>query len=363
MEVTRSNFNIAFWRGKKVLITGHTGFKGSWLCLLLHYLGADVYGFALAPGTNPSLFEICNIKNLVYSNIGDIRDEYNFLNVLRKTKPDVLIHMAAQPLVRYSYDNPVETFAVNIMGTVNVLEAVRQYPVKAVVNVTTDKCYENREWCWAYRENEMLGGHDPYSSSKACSELVTQAFTKSYFSQPGATAGFVATARAGNVIGGGDWALDRLIPDFVRAIQNNKKIIIRNPGSVRPWQHVLEPLLGYLMLAEKLYTHGSVYSQAFNFGPDDNDVKTVKLIAEKMCSLWGHGMEYEIIGDANLHEATNLKLDCSKAKALLGWYPRWDLDTALESIITFTKAFTEGSDIYQLCISQIQQFLNNDIKL
>jgi CDP-glucose 4,6-dehydratase len=353
-----NNLSASFWKDKKVFVTGHTGFKGSWLCLLLNHFGAKVYGYALEPSTKPSLFRLAGIDEMVYSSIGNICDLENVKQAVLSAQPDIVIHMAAQPLVRYSYTNPVETFQVNVMGTVNLLEAVRNSKARAVVNVTTDKCYQNNEWYWSYRENEALGGYDPYSSSKACSELVTAAYKTSFFNPLDTVATtFIASARAGNVIGGGDWAADRLIPDFVRAIQQNDKIIIRNPDAVRPWQHVLEPLTGYLTLAEKLYNEGSTFAEAWNFGPDDSDVQTVEWIVRQMCIAWGNNMSYELTSVPQPHEATYLKLDCSKAKNLLGWKPRWNLKRTLESIIIFTKAHSNKENIREVCLAQITDYL------
>jgi CDP-glucose 4,6-dehydratase len=346
------------YKDRKVLVTGHTGFKGSWLSLLLHKLGADVCGYALEPPTNPSLFVEARIDELVTSVIGDIRDYDSLLGVMQRFQPEIIIHMAAQPLVRESYRNPVETFSVNVMGTVNLFECIRHiHGVKAVVNVTTDKCYENKEWFWGYREDEPMGGYDPYSSSKACSEIVTAAYRRSFFNGKDEYKTAIATARAGNVIGGGDWAADRLIPDFVNSINRQQKIIIRSPQAIRPWQHVLEPLTGYLVLAEKLYTYGNSFSGAWNFGPDDNDAKSVEWIVKKMCSDWGNGAAYEITNTPQPHEATYLKLDCSKAKALLNWHPHWTLEKTLDSIIDFTKAWQNEDDLRIITIKQINDYL------
>lgn len=348
-----------FWKDKRVFITGHTGFKGSWLCLLLNKLGADVYGYALNPPTTPSLYQMCNIDSFVHSTIGDIRNLSILQGTLGKALPDIVIHMAAQPLVRLSYKNPVETFETNVMGTVNLLEAVRHTSsVKSVVNVTTDKCYDNKEWLWGYRENEPIGGYDPYSNSKGCSELITAAYRNSFFN-PGKYAEHgvaIATARAGNVIGGGDWADDRLIPDFIRAILNNEKIKIRSPYAIRPWQHVLEPLNGYLMLAEKLYTDGPKFAEAWNFGPYEEDAKSVEWIVQHLCTMWGKGAAYEVDKNPQPHEANYLKLDCSKARTLLGWKPRWNLEKAIESIIVFTKAIQKKEDIMEVCCKQINEY-------
>jgi CDP-glucose 4,6-dehydratase len=354
-----------FYRNRKVLITGHTGFKGSWLSILLHSLGADVYGFALAPNTVPSLYEIADIDKIVNSTIGDIRD-YSFLcKTLDKIKPEIIIHMAAQPLVRESYKNPRETYEVNVMGTVNLLDAVRQVPgIKAILNVTTDKCYENREWFWGYRENEPMGGYDPYSNSKGCSELVTSSFRSSFFNTKDYNNHGVAlaSARAGNVIGGGDWAEDRLIPDFIRSIVSGKKVKIRSPFAIRPWQHVLEPLSGYLTLCEKLVTGGPSFAEGWNFGPDDSDAKNVEWITNRICSLWGEGAAYEIDRDPQPHEASYLKLDCSKAKSMLGWYPRWKIDQSLQMIVDWHKACSVNEDMKKVTEKQIQAYFTCSIR-
>ncbi len=348
-----------FYNGKKVFITGHTGFKGSWLCLWLRELGAEVTGYALNPPTYPSLFELGKIGKLVGSTIADVRDGESLAKAMREAKPDIVIHMAAQPLVRDSYKIPVETYAINVMGTVNLFEAVRATPeVKAVVNVTTDKCYDNKEWVWGYRENEPLGGYDPYSNSKACSELVTSAYRSSYFNpRDYALHGVaVASARAGNVIGGGDWATDRLIPDCVRAILKNESVVIRNPNAIRPWQHVLEPLSGYLLLAQRLFEDGPNYAEAWNFGPDEHDAKPVEWIVKKLCEKWGTSASYRIDTGKHPHEAHYLKLDCSKAKSTLGWRPKWSLEKALDSIIDWTKVYSAYDDVAGVCLKQIKEY-------
>lgn len=352
-----------FWKGKKVFITGHTGFKGSWLCLWLHSLGADVTGYALQPPTDPNLYELCAIDKLVKSNISDVRDASSFTKAMTFARPDIVIHMAAQPLVGDSYKIPVETYSINVMGTVNLFEAVRQCKtVKAVVNVTTDKCYENKEWVWGYRENEPLGGYDPYSNSKACSELVTSAYRNSYFNpKEYAVHGVgVASARAGNVIGGGDWATDRLVPDCIKAILKSEKIVIRNPEAIRPWQHVLEPLSGYLILAQKLYEEGFRYAEAWNFGPDDVDAKPVEWLVSRLCAKWGSDASYVVDKGKYLHEAHYLKLDCSKAKLQLGWRPRWDLHKAIGGIIEWTQAYQAGKDLRNVCLRQIEQYTKGE---
>ncbi|WP_413287834.1 CDP-glucose 4,6-dehydratase [Bdellovibrio sp. HCB337] len=342
----------SFWKNKKVFLTGHTGFKGSWMSLWLHKMGAQVTGYALQPPTNPSLFEAAGIASLIQSHIGDIRDFENLKKVLSDAKPDIIIHMAAQPLVRYSYSNPIETYMTNVMGTVYLLEAAKAVPsIRAIVNVTTDKCYENKEWHWGYRENEALGGYDPYSSSKACSELVTSAYRQSFKIA-------VASARAGNVIGGGDWAEDRLIPDIIKSFSKNESVKVRNPNSIRPWQHVLEPLCGYLVLAQKLFEQGADYAQAFNFGPTESDAREVEWIVKKMVGMWGGDAAYTLTKDPNaVHEATYLKLDHSKARTLLQWEPRWGLEKTLESIVTWSKAYASNkTQCREVTLRQIEEY-------
>ncbi len=352
-----------FWNGRKVLITGHTGFKGSWLCMLLKKLGADISGYALDPPTYPSLYNLCNINSFVKSTIGDIRDFDRLLNKIEQDMPEIIIHMAAQPLVKLSYEAPVLTYQTNIIGTMNLLEAIRVSKLKSVrvlVNVTTDKCYENKEWLWPYRENEPLGGYDPYSSSKACSEIVTASYRNSFFNLAEYSKHHVAiaTARAGNVIGGGDWAADRLIPDVVRSILENNPIIIRSPNAIRPWQHVLDPLTGYLMLSERLFSSGMPFAESWNFGPNDYDVKSVKWIVEKLCEMWGEGATYEVDDKTHKHEATYLRLDCSKAKEKLNWQPIWNLNKTLESIIEFTVGYVRKDNLSELCNNQISEYFN-----
>ncbi len=349
-----------FFVGKKVFITGHTGFKGSWLCLWLHHLGAEVHGYALQPPTSPSLFELAQVAGLLHSHkIADIRDGACLAATMVQVQPEIIIHMAAQPLVRDSYRMPVETYAVNVMGTVHLLEAVRNCPgVKAVVNVTTDKCYENREWHWGYRENEPMGGYDPYSSSKGCSELVTAAYRNSYFNPVdyGRHGVALASARAGNVIGGGDWASDRLIPDCIRALLSGETVRIRNPHAIRPWQHVLEPLSGYLLLARKLYEEGNAYAAGWNFGPAEDDARSVEWIVRKLCAQWGGTAAYEIDAGDHPHEAHYLKLDCSKARAELSWRPKWSLEKALDAIVAWTRGYKDGDDPRRVCLEQIAEY-------
>ena len=348
-----------FFQDKKVLVTGHTGFKGSWLSLWLQSMGAQVVGFALAPPTKPSLFEVGEVGIGMTSIIGDIRDLDQLHAAFAEHKPEIVIHMAAQALVRYSYAEPVETYSTNVMGTVNLLEAVRGAgSVKVVVNVTSDKCYENREWVWGYRENEAMGGFDPYSNSKGCAELVASAYRNSFFhpdkyQQHGVA---LASARAGNVIGGGDWAEDRLIPDSMRAINEGRPVNIRNPHAIRPWQYVLEPLSGYLVLAQKLYEEGASYAEGWNFGPNDEDAKSVQWIVEKLTQAWGEGASWALDGGEHPHEAHYLKLDCSKAKMRLDWHPHWHLEDALGAIIEWHRAHRDGKDMHELTLHQINAY-------
>ncbi|WVH09068.1 MAG: CDP-glucose 4,6-dehydratase [Fluviibacter phosphoraccumulans EoVTN8] len=344
-----------FWSGKRVLVTGHTGFKGSWISIWLQSLGADLKGLALDPPTSPSLFVEANVAAGMESQIGDVRNFDTVLKCLDDFGPEIIIHMAAQPLVRYSYKFPIETYATNVMGTVHLLEATRLTgTAKVVVNVTTDKCYENKEWLWGYREEEPMGGFDPYSSSKGCSELVTSAFRRSYFFNSQIA---VASARAGNVIGGGDWAEDRLIPDVLRAFDKEETAVIRNPDAVRPWQHVLEPLSGYLILAERLWDAPEKYAEGWNFGPNDEDAKSVGYIVEKLCSAWGDEKRWRSNSGEHPHEANYLKLDISKAHQKLGWSPTWSLDTALDKIIEWHKGWLEGSCVRTLCVKQLNEYI------
>jgi len=349
----------SFWRGRKVFLTGHTGFKGGWMSLWMQSLGANLKGFSLEPPTSPSLFEIASISDGMTSDIGDVRDLARLTHSLQTFQPEIVFHMAAQPLVRYSYKNPVETYATNLMGTVHLLEAVRQTPsVKAVVIITTDKCYENREWAWGYRENEPMGGFDPYSNSKGCAELATAAYRSSFFnpenfSHHGVA---IATVRAGNVIGGGDWAGDRLIPDILMAIEKGSPVTIRNPNAIRPWQHVLEPISGYMQLAERMISDGPTYSEAWNFGPNDNDARPVSWIVDRMVNIWGNGASWQIDNSEQPHEATYLKLDISKAKTKLQWQPRINLEQALEWIIDWHKAYLDGRSMQDVTKQQIMQY-------
>jgi len=347
--------NPSYWRGKRVFLTGHTGFKGSWLSLWLQSLGAELHGLALEPPTTPNLFTVAQVASgMASSTIGDIRDLATVQKAMQASQADIVIHMAAQPLVRLSYAEPVQTYATNVMGTVHVLESARHTPsVKAVVVVTTDKCYENKEWAWGYRENEPMGGHDPYSNSKGCAELVTAAYRNSFLQASGIA---VASARAGNVIGGGDWAADRLVPDILRAFEQNQPVVIRNPHATRPWQHVLEPLSGYLSLAEHLYTDGQAFAEGWNFGPKDDDAQPVQWIVEHMANSWGNGASWQQDGGTHPHEAHYLKLDISKAKARLGWQPRWALQKALQASVEWHQQWLAGANMKAFTMAQIGQY-------
>lgn len=351
--------NTSFWKGKRVFLTGHTGFKGSWLSIWLQSMGADLHGLALTPPSTPALFDEAGVVSGMNNTIGDIRDYKTVHDAIKTCKPDIIIHMAAQPLVRYSYHAPIETYATNVMGTVHVLEAARQVgTVKAIVNVTTDKCYDNKEWFWGYREDEPMGGYDPYSNSKGCSELVTSAYRRSFFQQSGIA---LASARAGNVIGGGDWAKDRLVPDILRAFEKSQSVVIRNPHATRPWQHVLEPLSGYMILAERLYCDGQVFAEGWNFGPHEEDARPVQWIVEHMVKTWGCGASWELDGGEHPHEATYLKLDISKAKNKLAWQPRWNLSKALAEIIDWHNHWLKKGDVRSKCLQQIEDFQSTTI--
>ena len=347
--------NGEFWKGKRVFLTGHTGFKGSWLSLWLQSLGSEVTGYALTPPTAPNLYEVADVAQGMTSIIANILDLPKLQKAMQTARPDIVIHMAAQSLVRQSYAEPVETYATNVMGTVHILESVRNTPsVKAVLVVTTDKCYENKEEIHrAYHEREPLGGHDPYSSSKACAELITAAYRNSFLEQKVIA---VATARAGNVIGGGDWAADRLVPDILKAFQQNAVVQIRNPQATRPWQHVLEPLSGYLSLAEHLFYQGSAYSEGWNFGPHEEDARSVQWIVEQLAHSWGNEASWQLDPSSNPHEANYLKLDISKAKARLGWTPSWSLQTALQNITHWHRSWLAQEDMKKLCLYQILQY-------
>lgn len=345
----------AFWRGRRVLVTGHTGFKGSWLCLWLQSMGAQVHGFALLPPTEPNVFSVAQVgEAMASSTFADIRDYQKLAAAIADVQPEIVFHLAAQPLVRYSYKQPVETYQVNVMGVVHLLEAVRTAGgVKALVNVTSDKCYDNREWPWGYREYEAMGGHDPYSSSKGCAELVTAAYRNSFLAEAGVA---VATARTGNVIGGGDWALDRLLPDFFRAIDSGSSLTVRSPESIRPWQHVLEPVSGYLTLGERLYTDGAEFAESWNFGPTDEDAQTVGWIVEHLMRQ-NPGMTWHRDLSSQPHEANYLKLDSSKARTRLRWKPRWRLPAALDKTLKWHRAWRDRQDMRDVTIAQIGEYL------
>jgi CDP-glucose 4,6-dehydratase len=334
---------LDFYKNKKVFLTGHTGFKGTWLCRILLQAGASITGYALNPPASPSLFVQTNTKKDINSIINDIRDRDALIRTVTNAKPDIIFHLAAQPIVRLSYHEPAATYETNVMGTVNILEAVRLTPsVKSFVNVTTDKVYENKEWHWGYRENENLCGFDPYSSSKSCSELVTYSYRNSFFNGENTSA--ISTARSGNVIGGGDYAEDRIIPDCIRSVYEKKEIIVRNPNSIRPYQHVLECLYGYLVLAEKQYSN-KIFQGAYNFGPNDESCITTGDLAGIFCAAWGSGATWRVQGNDGPHEANFLKLDCSKSKAVLGWKPCWDIKTAVEKTVEFARIQSDSEKL------------------
>ena len=350
------------WAGRRVFLTGHTGFKGGWLALWLTRLGATVRGYALDPSTTPNLLTAARLGERIEDIRGDIRDGVALDKAMGEFTPEVVFHLAAQPLVRYSYEDPIGTYETNVIGTARVLDAVRRTPsVKAVVSVTTDKCYENKEWVWAYRETDALGGYDPYSSSKACAEIVSAAFRQSYFhasrlNRPGGHTTAIATARAGNVIGGGDWSRDRLIPDLIAGFRKGVPVPIRRPRAIRPWQHVLEPLHGYITLAERLLTGDARFATAYNFGPAEDDAQPVEWIVEKMTAFWGEGARSVLDPDPGVHEAGYLKLDASRARADLGWRPRLRLETALEWVLQWYRGADRGEDLQALTLAQIAAY-------
>ena len=348
------DYTFDFYKGKKVLVTGHTGFKGSWMTTVLTNYGADVIGYSTCSKNETRLFDLCGIKNQITHVKGDVRDLKHLSEVFEEYKPEIVIHLAAQPIVRLSYEDPVGTYSTNVMGTVNVLECVRRYDfVKSFLNVTTDKVYENKEWEWGYRENEPLDGFDPYSNSKSCSELVTHSYKNSFFSD-GRTA--ISTARAGNVIGGGDFARDRIIPDCIRAALKHEAIIVRNPYSTRPYQHVLEPVCAYLMIAAKQYEDNS-FSGFYNVGPDDGDCFETGRLVDEFVKIWGEDIQWVNKYDGGPHEANFLKLDCSKLKKTFGWKPGWDLETALSKVVEWTKCWKNGGDVRQRMNEQINEYL------
>lgn len=348
------NFDLSFYKGKRVFVTGHTGFKGSWLCKILANAGAIVTGYSLNPPTSPSLFEIANIEQDIHSVIGDIRDYKTLKAAFDEAQPEIVLHLAAQPIVRDSYKDPAYTYETNVMGTVNILECVRTNNcVKSFLNVTTDKVYLNKEWAWGYRENEELDGYDPYSNSKSCSELVTHSYKSSFF---GDNRVAISTARAGNVIGGGDFANDRIIPDCIRAAIKHEDIVVRNPFSTRPYQHVLEPLYAYLMIAAMQY-QDIKYAGYYNVGPDDVDCFQTGALVDLFVSKWGEGMKWVNRYDGGLHEANFLKLDCSKLKTTFGWKPNWNLDTAIEMVVEWSKCWVEDGDVRACMNRQILEFV------
>ncbi len=352
-------FNREFWNGRKVLITGHTGFKGSWMCKLLTDAGADVTGYALEPPTDPGLFDLCGLSEQMNSVIGDIRDLKKLKTLFEAVRPEIVIHMAAQPIVRDAYRDPVYTYDVNVMGTVNILECIRlSDSVKSFVNVTTDKVYLNREWAWGYRENEELNGYDPYSNSKSCSELVTGSYRNSFFLDRDVA---ISTARAGNVLGGGDFANDRIIPDCFRAVRDGREIIVRNPYSTRPYQHVLEPVAAYLMIAQRQYEDMAL-AASYNVGPDDTDCWTTGALVDLFCEKWnqatGMDVAWKNVHDGGPHEANFLKLDCSRIKSVFGWKPRWNVPAAMEKIVEWYRIYLDGGDVVSCMECQIKEFLN-----
>ena len=352
---------MSFYKDKRVFITGHTGFKGSWMCKVLEVAGAKITGYSLKAPTDPSLFEIAEIeKGMEKSIIADIRDLDTLKKAMLEAKPEIVIHMAAQPIVRESYKDPAFTYETNVMGTVNILEAVRICPtVKSVVNVTTDKVYRNNEWEWGYREIDALDGFDPYSNSKSCSELVTSSYKKSFFADKDIA---ISTCRAGNVIGGGDFAKDRIIPDCVRAMENKTEIIVRNPYSTRPYQHVLEPVCTYLMLAQKQYEDKS-FAGEYNVGPDDQDCVNTGTLVDLFCKYWGEEAKWKNLCEENApHEANFLKLDCSKIKSKLNWQPRWHIDDAIEMVVEWSKSYLQEKDITSIMLNQIKCFINENEK-
>ena len=357
--------NTEFWERKKVFLTGHTGFKGGWLATWLLEMGAQVTGYGLKPETDPSYFGLCGLAERIESVIGDVREEDDLGRAIQVRQPDIVFHLAAQPILRRSYREPVGTFATNVIGTVNLLEAVRHTPsVRAVVVVTSDKCYENREWVWGYREEERMGGQDPYSASKGCAELVTAAYRRSFFEDGDHTVG-VATVRAGNVIGGGDWGEDRLVPDAVRALQRGEPLVVRNPEAVRPWQHVLEPIAGYILLAERLYRGGRKWAGGWNFGPRDEGSVTVATIADMIIQRCGKGSWQRASGADAPHEAHILRLDCSKAQQLLGWRPEISVQEAVAMTVTWYQkglSTSSGVDMYKFTAEQIRQYMQ-DLKV
>lgn len=356
----KNSMNLGFWKNKKVFITGHTGFKGSWLSIVLKSLGSDIYGFSLKPDTNPSLFHEAKINKFTKSFFGDINDLTFLSKSLNEVEPEIVFHLAAQPLVRDSYLDPINTYKTNVIGTVNILEGIRQTKsVKAFVNITTDKCYENKEWVWGYRENDPLGGYDPYSSSKACSELVTSSYTQSFFddnSSPG-----IATARAGNVIGGGDWSKDRLVPDVIKSFGKNEIVKIRNPKSTRPWQHVLEPIYGYILLAQNLWHEKKEYSGSYNFGPFSEGERDVEYVVQQLCKHFDQRSWHIDESNENPHEANFLKLDISKSISKLNWKPKYKIEESILKTANWYKNWNNKNNALDLCMQEVNDFFKGDI--
>lgn len=348
--------NLSFYKNKKVLVTGHTGFKGTWLCRFLELLGADVAGYSLEAPTVPNLFSISENEKSMKSFIGDIRNLDNLEKVFQEIKPEIVFHLAAQPIVKEGYENPVYTYETNVMGTVNLLECARKHPeVKSIVNITTDKVYLNNEWCWGYREDDRLNGYDPYSNSKSCSELVTDCYKKSFFINTNTP---ISTVRAGNVIGGGDFAKNRIIPDCIRAVQKNETIVVRNPSSVRPYQHVLDPIYAYMMIAQHQYENPDL-AGTYNIGPDECDCITTGKLVQLFCNCWGNSAKWETNIDPNApHEASFLKLDCSKIKSVFKWKPKWNINKCVEMTCRFTKLFFNNENIYHEMNKEIEEFLD-----
>jgi CDP-glucose 4,6-dehydratase len=358
--------NPTFWQGREVLVTGHTGFKGGWLSLWLQLLGAKVVGLSIDPPTTPSLYKQAKIFDGMLSLHEDIRNGYAIKQIFKQYKPEIVFHLAAQPLVKYSYREPLETYETNVMGTLKILEGIRSIDtVRSAIMITTDKCYENNEWKWGYRENDKMGGHDPYSSSKAATEILISSYRKSFFppNEYDQHRTSIASARAGNVIGGGDWANDRLIPDTIRAFQNRKKVNIRNPNSIRPWQHVIGLLTGYMILAERMTKYGSEFSQAWNFGPQDQDTRKVEWVVRKFSEYWGEGSSWAVDNNEHPHEANFLKLDCSKSHLQLDWWPKWNLSHSLKKVVEWHKAAEKNEDMRKICINQINEYMEEKKKI
>lgn len=344
----------AFWRGRRVLVTGHTGFKGGWLSLWLQSMGADVCGFALPPATAPAFFHVADVARGMRSVLGDVRDHEKLRQTLAAARPEIVLHLAAQPLVPCSYAEPVETFSTNVMGTVNLLEACRYQPeLKAVVVVSSDKCYENQEQLWGYRETDPMGGHDPYSASKGCTEVVVASYRRSFLAARGVA---LASARAGNVIGGGDWTPSRLVPDVLAAFAREEAVVLRNPDAIRPWQHVLEPLAGYLLLAQRLFEYGEAFAEGWNFGPDEADARTVAWIVDTLAAGWGGNAAWRASDEPRIHEAHILKLDCTKARVRLGWRPRWQAEDAVTRSLAWYQAWRAGADMHRYTLDEISAF-------